>query len=151
MPVDASSTVTVPATTHVTSTATASSTTTTTLTTTSTVFAPVATFYAACDTNNIVSSINGNVITNAQSINGFFIVPSATNAYDCCVACMQSDTCGAALFYDTFVNRPQKQCYMVGNGGVCSGSRSVAQLFTDSGTESVFVASNGNCGQFSYP
>jgi hypothetical protein len=151
VPVNAASTETVSTTTHITSTATASSTTTTTLTTTSTVFGPLETFYAACDTNNLVSTVNDNAITNAQSINGFAFAQDPADAYECCVACLQSDTCGAALFYDTFLGGPQKQCYMVRNGGVCSASSSVASLVVGGGGGAAFIASNGNCGQFSYP
>ena len=131
--------------------ATLSSTSTTTLRTTSAVSGPLETLYTACDTNNTVSTINGNVISNAQPSNGFSIAPSVANAYDCCFACMQSDKCGAALFYDTFLGDSQGQCYMVGNGGVCAGSRSVAKLFMDSGSGAASIASNGICGQYSYP
>jgi hypothetical protein len=143
--------VTVPTTTHITETATVSSTTTTTFATTSTVFAPVATSYAACDTNNVVSTINGNVIRNAYSYNGFTNVPGLVDAYSCCVACIQSDTCGAAVFWDTQSGDPYKQCYLIGNGGTCSGSTPIASLNLDDDNGSAFVASNGNCGQYSYP
>jgi hypothetical protein len=146
VPVNAAWTETVSTTTHITSTATASSTTTTTLTTTSTVFGALETFYAACDTNNLVSTVNGNAITNAQSINGFAFAQGPADAYDCCVACLQSDTCGAALFYDTFLGDPQKQCYMVRNGGVCSASSSVASLVVGGVVERRSLRRTGTAG-----
>jgi hypothetical protein len=149
VPFDASSTVTVPTTTHVTETATVSSTTTTTLATTSTVFAPVATFYAACDTNKLVSTINGNVIKQVYVNNGYTYVPDSVDAYSCCVACIQSNTCGAAAFLDTQSGESLKQCFLLGNGDTCSGSSSVGYLDVDSDSGRAFVASNGNCGRYS--
>jgi hypothetical protein len=153
VPVAAATTETVSLITHVTSTVTASSTTTTTLTTTSTVFAPVATFYAACDTDNIVSTINGKIIANFHKLNGvensFYYAQRVVTAYDCCVACIQSDTCGATLFYDTYTNIPLKQCFFIGNGGTCSGSMPFAELVVDSNSPAAFIASNGNCGRYS--
>lgn len=142
MPVDASVIETVSTTTHITLTAT-------------TFFAPIATSYGACNPENIVSTINGKFITNIHTVNGvsssFYYVERIANAYDCCVACMQSDTCGAALFSDNYVNIALKQCFQLGNGGVCSGSTPVVGFVADGGTGAAFIASNGNCGQYSYP
>jgi hypothetical protein len=133
----------------------ASSTTATILATTSTVFAPVASFYAACNADNIVSTINGNVVAGVRAANGvsnsFYFLQRVVTAYDCCVACIQSDTCGAALFYDTYTNIPLKQCFQIGNGGTCSGSTLVTELVADGNSPAAFIASNGLCGQFSYP
>jgi hypothetical protein len=141
--------VTVPTTTHIIETTTVSSTTTITLATTSTVFAPVATFYAACDTNNLVSAINGKVITDGYAGNGFSQVSGFVDAYSCCVACIQSDTCAVSLFFDTYFGNPLKYCLFVGNGGTCSGSTQVGSLTVTADTGAAFVASNGNCGRYS--
>jgi hypothetical protein len=150
VPIDASTTLTESATTEITTTATASSTLTTTIATTSTILAPLATFYAACDTNNRVSTINGSPITNSIDYNGF-TVSASDSAYNCCVSCIQSATCGASWFLDSYLYGPANQCYMFAYSSSCSGSTADAKLLTDDGSGATLTASNGYCGQFAYP
>ena len=158
MPIDASTTVTTSTITTVTVTTTFSSTSTTFSTTTSTSVLPVATFYAACDTNNIVSSVSNLPIYVLQAYNGFSKT-NATSAYDCCVACLLSNSCGASTY--SFVDGTTlhtdvdevESCYTlpISPSGQCDPSISVGNFRIQPGAGiSRYTLSNGNCGQVSF-
>jgi hypothetical protein len=131
-------------------TATVSSTTTTTIATTTTVFAPLATYYAACGTDNQVSTIDGRVLSQFDPTPNTYTITPSTGAYDCCAMCIQDESCGASFFLERYSYGNAQTCYMMNNGGICSGSRPVGQIFNDVDNTAALTASNGNCGQWSY-
>jgi hypothetical protein len=96
-----------------------------------------------------VATVNGNTITDTPYINRITISPS-TGAYDCCVQCIQSDTCAASFNLETYIYGPANQCYLFPTGGTCSGSTPVTYLIVNDNSGATLSASNGNCGQFSY-
>jgi hypothetical protein len=95
--VDASSTITASTSTTLTVTAMTSTLSFLSVTTTSTVLAPAATFYAACDSTNRVTSIDGNILDDACPATGYTI-SSADSAYDWCATCVQTATCAVSIF-----------------------------------------------------
>jgi hypothetical protein len=144
VPIDASTTLTVYTSTTITETATAISTTTSTLTSTSVTFAPMATYYPGCGSDNLVSSING------VGINGAYIAEAYSNtgfstiatAQDCCVSCLLSETCGVSYFYPA-----ANYCYALNTANTCSPTNAVVQISTGS---QEYVVSNGYCGRAVY-
>jgi hypothetical protein len=144
MPVGASTTITVSTSTTITETATATSTSTSTLTSTSTAFAPMATYYATCGSDNRVSSIDGRDIATG------ILVPAYVNieytivatAYDCCVHCLLWETCGASYFSPV-----NSFCNAFKTARTCNPTAPVNEIVTG---DPVFVASNGNCGRVVY-
>ena len=124
---------------------TATSTTTSTLTTTSTEFAPIATYYPACGSDNRVTSIDGRGIINGDVPN-WYVTTQAASAYDCCVLCLQSQSCGATFYSNTVFDN---FCALVNTAGTCSPTTQVNELITNPGT-GYYVVSNGNCGRHGY-
>ncbi|KAK4506860.1 hypothetical protein PRZ48_000593 [Zasmidium cellare] len=101
-PIAASTTITSSTTQTIISTSTISSTTTIPVTTTSTSFAPQPTTYAACAQNNIVSFVDSKRIFNIVTTdpdNGFSFGNATTDAYSCCVQCVQNGNCGSSTFH----------------------------------------------------
>lgn len=144
IPVEASTTLTSSTATTLTLTSTVTDSTSTTQTTTSTAFAPVSASYAACANNNLVSQVNGVIISNfSNEPYGFGLAGDTASAYDCCVLCQQTATCGASFYLS-----PQSECYIVNNSGTCTpdtANEQDAVLVTNSAFN--LVASNGACGQ----
>jgi hypothetical protein len=99
VPPDVSTTLSFSTTIPVTVTSTFQASTTTTTTTTLTVTSTTITGYDACATNNLLGpSYNGDIIDNEYSSANGYALLSATTAYDCCVACITSDTCAGTAF-----------------------------------------------------
>ena len=144
MPIDASTTVTETAQTTITDVATATSTTTSTLTSTSTSFAPMETFYAACGSDNRVSSVNGRGISDGNVFNNV-VAAQAASAYDCCVLCLQTENCGATYFGAQYNNL----CAIITTAGTCSATTQVSELVIND-RPGAFVVSNSNCGRLGY-
>jgi hypothetical protein len=148
MPVHASTTITASASTIVTSTSTFLSTTTSTLTSTTTIFAPQATFYAACDSNNRVSSLNGNAIVNASPDYDMDTSTYTASAYDCCVLCLQLASCSASLFN---YNDLESNVCVLSDDGICDPTQTNLELYTNVNNYGEnYVVSNSNCGQAVY-
>ncbi|OAK93634.1 hypothetical protein IQ06DRAFT_311498 [Phaeosphaeriaceae sp. SRC1lsM3a] len=85
----------------VTNTQTATASTTTTTTAVATATGTPVTVYGACAANNIISSSPasaGSIITNAFHTPNTIGSASASNAYDCCVACFKDPLCGGSAF-----------------------------------------------------
>ena len=78
----------------------------------------------------------------------FIYVPAASNAYECCVACLTTSGCGVAAFYPGLYN----ECFYIPDGGTCSASNQVGQFITGSGPgpDGVIIISNTPCGQLVY-
>ncbi|KAI4920163.1 hypothetical protein J4E90_002303 [Alternaria incomplexa] len=145
---DAVVTNTVTSVTEVTSTSTVSVFTTVTSTTTIVAEVPGPTIYAACSTNNIVSTSNGRKITNGNVGPGAtFSSASAPTAYDCCVACITSLACGASIFYS-------QGCLLstYENGRTCSQNDVAFNgVFDPQFDFDPLFVSNGNCGKAIVP
>lgn len=129
---------------YTTSTVTETTTLTSSFSETQTVsaVAPTSTYYAACGSDNIITSING-----GQPIGGarfaspdyFATLNNVPNAYECCVACINTPNCGGTYGYPGV-------CFLhMQSENVCSQNNVAYRLFT-SGSASAF-ASNGYCGQ----
>lgn len=153
-PTDASTTVTGSASTTTTVTTVSSSTSTSVLLTTVTVVAPQATYYAACDTDNMVTEINGQNIVNGFPYNyALFSSGTASSAQDCCIQCVTSGSCAASVFGPVGYGN---DCAFFGDGGTCNGAVVVGTLTTDPtyGTGGAagyaYSASNGDCGQLTF-
>ena len=110
--------------------------------------APSATLYAACASNNIINSANGNqgvfeVVYNSDiNSNNQVIASGAQTPYDCCVACQTTANC---IFSDVLFGN----CELV-IGSMCSPSSgqntgfcTLASVAAGAG----FTLSNGPCGQ----
>ncbi|KAK5702487.1 hypothetical protein LTR17_022284 [Elasticomyces elasticus] len=144
MPADASTTETISSTTSLTEISTIYTTFSVTLTSTSTSFAPQATTYAACTSNNLISVLNGGqAITNAYIVDMSYAYQygaTAATAYDCCVLCQQTATCGMAAF--------SSGACVLATSNTCSASVFAVDLAT-SGNDG-YTFSNGPCGQAKY-
>lgn len=131
--------------TPITSSFTASTTSTSTSSLTVTVQGPAATFYAACDTNNLLASTSYGNITNAYTdlnSNGYQsqTVLITDNAYDCCVQCIINDDCGGGYFRTDGSN----QCVFA-NPDTCDPNSINVELNTYD-APSVATAFDGYCG-----
>ncbi|KAJ5619403.1 hypothetical protein N7510_003387 [Penicillium lagena] len=123
-----------------------------TLTPTNTVTASsTASFYAACATPNIAGSplssdfgsAAGEYITQvlwtpAQIPGSTLLTGDASSAYDCCVSCIQDDSCAFSTFGVGY-------CYLV-NSRKCSGSNYANALVVQGESGGPIQVSNGNCG-----
>ncbi|CAF9922762.1 MAG: hypothetical protein HETSPECPRED_005143 [Heterodermia speciosa] len=146
LPAGASTTVT--ATTTITSTTpvavTVTSTNTATLTVT--VQGPVETFYAACDSNNLLSNdpYDGGNLDYAD-INGRIETDTvAASAYDCCVQCFTMDgNCGGG-FYRT---DGSQQCVLASPLNTCDPNSPSVDIAGSNQPVSIITAFDGNCGQ----
>ncbi|KAJ8069134.1 hypothetical protein OCU04_002808 [Sclerotinia nivalis] len=128
---------------------TIAATSTTTLTTTQTISeisGATPTFYAACGANNVISSFNGQLITQNRFLNNVLAATTAASAYDCCVACQTAAAgCAGSLFLGGGA------CYLSASAGTCDGSVVANYFYTSAGTTSNgFFVSNGPCGQQQY-
>ncbi|KAL8785529.1 MAG: hypothetical protein Q9195_008601 [Heterodermia aff. obscurata] len=134
-------TATTSTTTQVTTTSTTTSVTTVTATQTSIVPGP--TYYAACDSNNIINSANGGQFITQVSAAGDFTQTSSSSPYDCCAACQQTAGCRGSYYGGgTF-------CVLAAGGACTPGQfRQYDEFNTDStGTADLaFYVSNGPCG-----
>ncbi|KAI1394630.1 hypothetical protein F4819DRAFT_506975 [Hypoxylon fuscum] len=116
---------------------------TTTIPTTKTVQSelPVATYYAACGSKNLLTRANGNnpIQLVVMGNNGATLQSvAATSAYDCCMACMNGNGCHGS-FYAGF-------CYII-VGSTCSPGSFLGEYYqTGQGTTDAFTMSNGPCG-----
>lgn len=116
-------------------------TVTQTATATVNVFVPDATYYAACGPSNQQSTFNGAPITNGYYNYGISQI-AANSAYDCCVACLNDPTCGVTAYQDG-------TCTELANGGTCSQSNAVLQVYNDN-SGALFTVSNSYCGSVTY-
>ncbi|MCJ1323084.1 hypothetical protein MMC15_008435 [Xylographa vitiligo] len=118
-------------------------TTTTLVSTTVTDVIPEATYYPQCAPSNLISSYNGNGITQIVASTSITIA-AANGAYACCVACLTHPGCGAAGYASSF-----NQCYLIGDGGLCSVGNQVG-VFNTASTEPAdggIVVSGTPCGK----
>ncbi|CAK1355806.1 unnamed protein product [Cercospora beticola] len=147
----ASTTITISTTSTLSTTFTESSTTTTSITSVSTIYQPQPTYYAACGPSNTVSYVDNTRIANIAAINpdnGFSFGSGATSAYECCVQCLLSGTCGASTWHPA-----AGVCYFFpfGTSGTCSATEEVGTFAKGSGSATVgFVVSNSNCGEIEF-
>jgi len=120
------------------------STTTSTLTSTSVTFAPMATYYPGCGSDNLVSSINGVGIAGAYAAEAYSNTgfTSTATAQDCCVSCLLSETCGVSYFSPT-----SNYCFALNTANTCSPANQVVGIITGS---QEYVVSNGACGRAVY-
>ena len=139
MPVDASTTITFYTTVTATSTVVPTTTTSLTATVTQTQTQPSATYYAACGPNNQLTSVNGVPIDGANFYN-FADSSDISNPYDCCVACLQSPTCGASTYFEP------NFCYLARNGGTCNPAVPALGVYTDASAGGGVSVSSSNCG-----
>ncbi|KAJ4246304.1 hypothetical protein NW762_013655 [Fusarium torreyae] len=129
------------------STSTSTQTDTTTSTETQTSIAPSATFYAACDSNNVVGAANGNkgidrIQYNSGQTRNQVSRNSARTAYDCCVACQTTANC-------VFTDFSFSDCELI-IATSCDPSNSFGTSYLTSGlfgAGQAFFVSNGACGR----
>jgi hypothetical protein len=118
-------------------------TTTTTFTVSSTL-----TGYAACATNNLLGPVyNGNIIDDVY-FGGNIYDDSTTptnSAYDCCVACLTSETCSGSSYETNSGTCYQYTARSCANGQIYGGSFT-HESNGGSNTGFSFVISNSNCG-----
>ncbi|KAL8820349.1 MAG: hypothetical protein Q9191_007535 [Dirinaria sp. TL-2023a] len=135
-----SPTVTVPLTITVTSTGT--------ITATATARGP--TFYAACNSQNLVNNIpnaGGAINDNGlavDDINWDGVYGTADSAYDCCVQCITSDNCGGGFFYSN-----TGVCVNTQPFSTCDPTQREVQLNYVSGPQDEagdITIFDGNCG-----
>ncbi|KAF2171235.1 hypothetical protein M409DRAFT_18351 [Zasmidium cellare ATCC 36951] len=145
-PIAASTTISISTTQTITSISTISSTTTIPVTTTSTSFAPQPTTYAACAQNNIVSFVDSKRIFNIVTTdpdNGFSFGNATTDAYSCCVQCVQNGNCGGSTYHPA-----SGTCYFFPlAGATCDATADTGSFSTQTGSNVGFVVSNSNCGE----
>ncbi|PPJ53598.1 hypothetical protein CBER1_00440 [Cercospora berteroae] len=147
----ASTTITISTTSTLSTTFSESSTTTTFITSISTIYQPQPTYYAACGPSNTISYVDNTRIANIAAINpenGFSFGSGATGAYECCVQCILSGTCGASTWHPA-----AGVCYFFpfGTSGTCSATEEVGTFAKGSGSATVgFVVSNSNCGEIEF-
>lgn len=118
-----------------------------TSTSTLTYISASSTSYAACATNNIVSTANGgNAISLVGGVGtdsvGYSDVSGIDDAYDCCVACQTyTGDCGGFIYATGF-------CELI-TYTTCSPTSFDTQFETDSAVASGdgFTIGNGPCGQ----
>ena len=136
----------------------------TTITSTTTVNVPAATFYAACDSNNIVDQGSG--VGSGRAIqfttvgDGNYTSTSIANssAYDCCVSCQTTYPCAFSLLFTNYGDENPLGCALEFLAdGACNGGISVgpAEYYYDPGDLSAepgqgLIVSNGACGQIIY-
>jgi len=65
---------------------------------------------------------------------------TSDSAYDCCVACITSSSCGADAFFSPNV------CFLVSDDGDCDPKQQVLDFITESGAPGGDFVSSGNCG-----
>ena len=102
------------------------------------------TFYAACGSDNRVSSVNGRGISDGNVFNNV-VAAQAASAYDCCVLCLQTENCGATYFGAQYNNL----CAIITTAGTCSATTQVSELVIND-RPGAFVVSNSNCGRLGY-
>ncbi|APA11060.1 predicted protein [Sclerotinia sclerotiorum 1980 UF-70] len=104
------------------------------------------TVYAACAPNNVISSFNGQSISQNRFLNNVLAATTAASAYDCCVACQKNASgCAGSLYL------PGGACYLSSSDGKCDGSVVANYFYTSAGTSAnAFSVSNGPCGQQQY-
>ncbi|KAI9711669.1 MAG: hypothetical protein M1812_007102 [Candelaria pacifica] len=122
-------------------------TTTQTATNTVTVTPPGPTVYAACASNNLLKSVNGQGIqfVQGQTVDGTFGSTDASSAYDCCVACLNDSNCAISAYSSP------STCYTLGLGSsTCSPNTNAASFGTGGDPADGFVVSDSNCGQLAY-
>jgi len=73
-------------------------------------------------------------------VNNAFSQTTASSAYDCCVACITSDSCGADAFFSGGI------CFLVSDNGDCDPKQQVLAFITQSGDPGGDFVSAGNCG-----
>lgn len=138
----------------------------TTITSTTTLNVPAATFYAACDADNIVDQGKGSGAGRAIRFETFahsnYTTTEIVNstAYDCCVACQTTYPCAFSSLFTFYGFDPPMEpvcSLMADGGGACDGSRSIgpAEYFFDPADPTKepgqgFIVSNGACGQIVY-
>ncbi|KAM0799067.1 hypothetical protein BDR22DRAFT_911587 [Usnea florida] len=136
----------------------------TTITSTTTTNVPAATFYAACDSNNIIDQGSGVGSGHAVQFttvgNGNYTSTSIANssAYDCCVSCLTTYPCAFSILFTNYGDENPLGCALEFEAdGTCDGSRSAgpAEYYYDPGDLSAepgqgLIVSNGACGQIIY-
>lgn len=104
------------------------------------------TVYAACATGNIL----GPRLASGQYVSGVSIyeqyaASNATNAYDCCVACINSPNCDGAGFSPSHGG-----CILLpSNAGTCVSPQENGGAVNYGSAVSDISVSNGLCGYFS--
>jgi hypothetical protein len=131
-------------------TITSTSTTTTTITitdaatTTVTTFAPDATVYAQCQSDNIIDRV-GTVYIGGAEVYQLAVTPD-NGALACCVSCATTPDCAGFVL-------GQGQCLLedhgVGGDDPCDPSASYYGIFGNA-TTPMFTVGNGQCGQSQY-
>lgn len=135
----------------------------TTVTSTTTTTVPASTFYAACDSNNIIDQGSG--VGSGRAVqfttvgNGNYTSTSVANstAYDCCVSCLTTYPCAFSILFTNYDTENPLACVLEYNAdGSCDGSMSIgpAEYYYDPGDPAEpgqnLIVSNGACGQIIY-
>lgn len=116
---------------------------------TETATGPTYTAYAACGSDNIVTTANGGQGINLFNYNTANTLGSSsgrTSAYDCCVLCQKTTNC---IFSAFFPPPDQRGCAFV-TSGTCVPNSAQGTYFQTSSQHSLagaIVLSNGLCGQ----
>ncbi|TKA28318.1 hypothetical protein B0A54_16117 [Friedmanniomyces endolithicus] len=143
--VDASTTTTLSTTMISTTLTTIFPTTTVTSTSTVTQQAPASTAYAQCQSNNIVTNVNGNGISQVDFLVSEFFTTVAVSSAACCVLCAQSATCVTYSYFGANDCELQTRA-----DGVCQGNAAVNAFFTQPQTDYSYAIGNGVCGQYAF-
>ena len=103
--------------------------------------------YAACGTDNAVSSVNG---MSSLVSDGTYMIQSETQGvgtqYDCCVSCLTNPFCGVAQYY----TNNGGGCNLYSNQGTCDPSVVYGGIVAIPGGGYNSFFSNSNCGRFTY-
>ena len=129
----------------------------------STVTVPATTFYAACDSNNIVDQGFGVGAGHAISFFAAHDYPynssliSNSSASDCCVSCLTSYLCSWSVLFTNYGSENPLECTLYfREDGICDGGFSAgpAENYYDPDSTAQpgqeLIVSNGACGQIIY-
>lgn len=125
------------------------------ITTSTTVSAPVATAYPACAANNLIT-MAGNISIAGYVADENPLEFNATDAYNCCVQCFETDKCTGSMFYaqgdSSYAETFNGNCFLftVEIGHKCRPAKKDGWAYYASPYNyynETWTASNGPCGQ----
>ena len=122
-----------------------------------TVFAPDATAYAQCYSNNIIDNINGNtfIISYYIGLGLALSYPSIDDPLSCCKACTATNNCAGFTYIEATYNLSNSLCTLfsdrLSTDAMCTPSATYWQFQEAPQSEDLFyVSGNGQCGQGQY-
>ena len=104
------------------------------------VMTPAATTYAACSSDNIISSVNALAVS-GRNRNSDFLDSTTASAYDCCVLCITTPGCSSSSWSNAF-----GQCGLDITREPIYNQPNVGFQYSVGGCPSVWLASNELCG-----